>query len=491
MTKHRASQRSEKKRADSRRWKPQAKPSRMVGSLLLSIIACVVIIAFFITMPTSRTTPTSQNGTQFPQTNAASTSTQKSEQEVIPTKPELTEEHQDRALRKEQLDVALSLLSAFPNDTNAAFLVGMVYFEQGNVVDAEEYLEKSLKLEPNRADAYDHLARIALLKGQYDKALTLFHRAIEIDPKTSGIHFRIAKAQVFLGKLEDAVRELQKDIETFPQAVESHSLLGETYLQLKEYQKAKENFEAAIRIQPDYTKAYYGLATVCTRLGLKDESRQTQQKFKDLETVDQKAGRHWRQVFEPLMVTRRSVAHTHTDIGRVYQEHGNQDMAEQLWQNAAKLDPNNIECRFHLSALYLQNLKLSEALGLYEQITRIDPENGVSYLFIGNISTRLNRFDDAEKAYKKVIEVAPKRSDGYRALARLYLQLNRNLSEAKTLASKAIELEPTAMHYYILAAVCDKNEDRIGALAAIGQAIEMEPDNMQYRRTQQLIQEKN
>jgi Flp pilus assembly protein TadD len=103
----------------------------------------------------------------------------------------------------------------------------------------------------------------------------------------------------------------------------------------------------------------------------------------------------------------------------------------------------------------------------------------------------LNLFDDAEKAYKKVIEVAPKRSDGYRALARLYLQLNRNLSEAKTLASKAIELEPTAMHYFILAAACDKNGDRTGAIAAIGQAIEMEPGNMQYRRTQQLIQEKN
>jgi len=490
MTKRRASKMSEKKKQDSHRWKPQATPSRIVGALLLGIIACVVIIAVFITMPTLRTSPTSQNGRQFQQTNTAFTSAQKSEQEVLPAKSELTEEQQDRALRKEQLDVALSLLAAFPDDTNAAFLVGMAYFEQGNAVDAEEYLEKSLKLEPNRADAYDHLGRIALLKGQYDKALTLFHRALEIDPKTSGIHFRIAKAQVFLGKLEEAVPELQKDIVTFPQAGESHGLLGETYLQLKEYQKAKENFEVAIRVQPDYTKAYYGLATACTRLGLKDESKQAQQKFKQLEAEDQKAGRHWRQVFEPLMVTRRSVAHTHTDIGRVYNEHGYPDKAEQLWQEAARLDPNNIECRFHLSALYLQNLKLSEALGLYEQITRIDPENGVSYLFIGNISARMNRFDDAEKAYRKVIEAAPKRSDGYRALARLYLQLNRNLSEAKTLASKAVELEPTAMHYYILAAVCDKNEDLAGALAAIGQAIEMEPDNMQYRRTQQLIQEK-
>jgi tetratricopeptide (TPR) repeat protein len=348
----------------------------MVGVLLFGIITCVVIIAFFITKSTSRTTPTSQNGRQFPQTNAASTSAQKSVQEALPAKSELTEEQQDRALRKEQLDVALSLLAAFPDDTNAAFLVGMAYFEQGNVVDAEEYLEKSLKLQPHRADAYDHLGRIALLKGQNDKALMLFRRALEIDPATSGIHFRIAKAQVFLGSLEDAVSELQKDIEIFPQASESHSLLGETYLQLKDYLKAKENFEAAIRIKPDYTNAYYGLATACSRLGLKDESKDARLKFKQLETEDQKAGRHWRQVWDPLMVTHRSTAHTHTDIGRVYNEYGYPDKAEQLWQKAAALDPNNIECRFHLSALYLQKNKLIDALGLYEQITRIEPENG-------------------------------------------------------------------------------------------------------------------
>jgi tetratricopeptide (TPR) repeat protein len=157
------------------------------------------------------------------------------------------------------------------------------------------------------------------------------------------------------------------------------------------------------------------------------------------------------------MVTHRSTAHTHTDIGRVYNEYGYPDKAEPLWQKAAIYDPNNIECRFHLAALYLQKNKLIDALGLYEQVAQIEPENGVSYFFIGNINARLNRFDDAEMAYKKVIEAAPKRSEGYHALAQLYLQLNRNLPEAKKLAARAVELEP---------------------------------DNTQYRKTQQLIQEK-
>ncbi|MHC4324014.1 MAG: tetratricopeptide repeat protein [Planctomycetota bacterium] len=455
MTKYRTAKKSGKKRLVSRH-KPHAKPTRKVGLLLPGIIFSAAIIAVVITILLLGTNRTSQNNKQPPQTNAASVPSQKSDQNLV-SEPNLSVEQRDRNLRKEQLEVAQSLLAAFPDDTNTAFLLGMAHFEQGNVVDAEEYLEKSLKLQPLRADACDHLGRIALLKGQYDKALILFHKAIKNDPAMPGIHFRIAKAYVLLGKLKEAVLELQKDIEIFPKSDLSYSLLGETYLQLKEHQKAKDNFEAAIRIKPDYTKAYYGLATACARLGLKDESKNARQKFKQLEAEDQKAGRHWRQTLEPLMVTRRSVAHTHTDIGRVYNEHGYQVKAEQLWQKAAFLDPNNIDCRFHLSALYLQNRKQTEALKLYEQITQIDPKNGIGYFFIGNINAQLGRFDNAEKAYKKVIEVAPKRSEGYHALARVYLQLNRNLPEAEKLAARAIELDP---------------------------------NNMQYRKTLQLIQER-
>jgi tetratricopeptide (TPR) repeat protein len=456
MTKHKASKKPVKKKPPARH-KPHAKPARKANLFPIGIIVCVSIIAVVIALSLLRTNSSSQSSDQFPQTNAAPVTPEKTDQSFATSETNLSAEGQDRALREEQFGVALGLLMAFPDDTNAAFLVGMAYFEQGNVVEAEKYLEQSLRLKPNRADACDHLGRIALLKGQYDMALTMFNRAMEIDPGTPGIHFRIAKAQAFLGKLKEAVTELQKDIELFPDASQSYGLLGETYLQLQEYQKAKESFEAAIRIKPDYTKAYYGLATACARLRLKEESKEAQQKFKLYEAEDQKAGRHWRQVLEPLMVTRRSVAHTHTDIGRVYNERGYQDRAEQLWQKAAVLDPNNIDCRLYLSGLYLQQNKLTDALGLYEQITQIDPENGVSHFFIGNINARLGRFDDAEKAYKKVIEAAPERSEGYHALARLYLQLNRSLPEAEKLAARAVELDP---------------------------------DNMQYRSTQRLIQER-
>lgn len=412
------------------------------------------------------------------------------QRESLSAEPKLTPEELDRSLRKEQLEIARRLMATFPDNANAAFLMGMAYLEQNNVVEAVKHLERSLELQPDRADAYDHLGRVALAKGEYDRAVTLFRKALENDPKIHSTHFRIARALVFLGNHEEAILELQRDIEIFPEASGSYYLLGETYLKLRDYQKAKTSYEAAIEVRPDLMKAYYGLATVCARLKLKNEAKQYREKFKELEAEDRKVGRHWRQVFDPLKVTRESFAHTCTDIGRVYQAQGYRNGAEQILQRAATVDPNNLTCRFELAALYQQTQRFSDALTLCEQITDIEPENGANYFTIGNLNAQLNRFDAAEKAYKKVIEIAPKRAEGYRGLAELYLKFNRNRPQTKTLASKAVELEPTAVNYFVLAGACEKNGDRAGSLGAAERATKLEPNNTRYRKMYRLIQEK-
>jgi tetratricopeptide (TPR) repeat protein len=308
-----------------------------------------------------------------------------------------------------------------------------------------------------------------------------------LDPRTPSAHFRLARALAFLGKSQEAIAEARKDIELAPQAGESYALLGETHTQLQDYANAKIAYEKAVEVQPGLSKPYYGLSVVCARLGRQEESRAYQQKFRDIEAQDRQAGRHWRQVFDPLAITRRSVAHTHADVGRVYQSHGRVDLAEPFWQKAALLDPNNVDCRFYLGALYEQKQKAQEALKLYEQITCAEPGNGVAYFLMGNLRVRLNQPDDAEKAFRKVIEVSPERAEGYRALAQVYLRFQRNPAEGKALATRAVEIEPAAVNYFLLAMACEGNNDGAGARAAIKRAVELDPGNGDYQRAYQRL----
>ena len=128
---------------------------------------------------------------------------------------------------------------------------------------------------------------------------------------------------------------------------------------------------------------------------------------------------------------------------------------------------------------------------MYKKISEIQPEYPLSYLVIGILSAHLNRYDDSEEAFRKLITLAPQKSDGYRELARLYLKTGQNLPEAQSLAEKAVALEANATNYFVLGWACYTNGDNAKALPAVKRAIQLDPDNQQYRLLyKQILQRK-
>ncbi len=406
---------------------------------------------------------------------------------AAPAKPEgpagePSPEQQDRALRAEQLEAARRLVATLPKSDNALYLTALVYREQGDVQQAADYCHKALQLNPRRAEAYGVLGHIALLRGDYPQVVELSRQALAVDPKVPGVAFRLAQALIRLGKIPEAISALEKDLENSPPASQCYRALGECHLQLQQYANAMRYFEKAIEIQPELAEAHYGLATVSARLGQKDKAAEHRQRFKTLATEKQNVGRRQRSEFNPLEITRRSTAHTHTDVARVYRRSGYLWAAEKLWRRAAELDPRNTACRSQLVSIYRQNNKLLEALELCEQIRAAEPDNSLNHLTIGVLSGQLKRTAAATAAFEKVIELAPSRAEGYHALARHYLQTDQELARAQTLATKAVELDPIAPNYFVLGEACDRNGDPQAGLDALQKAVELDPRNATYQR---------
>jgi Flp pilus assembly protein TadD len=70
-------------------------------------------------------------------------------------------------------------------------------------------------------------------------------------------------------------------------------------------------------------------------------------------------------------------------------------------------------------------------------------------------------------------------------LAELHLRADKGLPEAKNLAATAVRLEPTARNYFVLAAICEKEGDLVGARAALERAAALDPDNPRYKALQE------
>jgi protein O-GlcNAc transferase len=409
--------------------------------------------------------------------------------ETNPNDGALSAEQMDLTLRQEQIEIAQRLVRDLPASANALFLLAMAYQEQGNSDDAARCLQQCLERQPQRADAYNQLGRIAQQEGEHEKAVTYFEKARQYNPKMAGISYRLGDAHRALGKSDEAIAAMTENAALFPTAPESSLALGELHLQRQEYETAQKHYEAALARDPNLSKAYYGLATASARLGQREQANAYRQRFKAVEERERARARQTRAVYDPLTLTRASVAHTHTDVARVLQVNEQMGLAEQLWQRAAQLDPNNVTCRFGLADYYLRSERFAEALPWYKQIIASQPDNGVAYFFMGHIYEEQNKKAEAQQAYEKVIEVSPDRPEGFLALARFLWENDGDLKRARQLLQRAVDLAPIAANYAFLGRVCHRTGDREAALAAARKALQLAPRNPEYRRLVQQVQE--
>ena len=362
----------------------------------------------------------------------------------------MTDEELDQALREEQLHEASRLVQAFPDDQNAAYLLGLIHQEQGMPDKALVHWERCRRLNPVRADLHDSFGQAYVLQGDLNQAVEMFRKALELQPDRFSARVRLANTLMRQGKLPEVIASLEDHLplelddadgaDQFVDIVETeraYLLLGQAYQQQKNYEGARKAFDKALEVRPESPEAHYGLARVCLALKEPDLAHTHQEQFRQLSQQNQTKGRDLRREYDPLSVTRRSVAHTHSDLGRVYRQQGNSKEAERLWQRAAGVEPLDVASRLHLAELYQESGRYAEAAGMYQQLIDLQPTAGAHYFHFGNISLLLKQFGVAEGAYHKTIELEPNRADGYRALAQFYLLTQRQLPKAKTLAQGA------------------------------------------------------
>jgi tetratricopeptide (TPR) repeat protein len=258
---------------------------------------------------------------------------------------------------------------------------------------------------------------------------------------------------------------------------------------LKRYEKAREFLETALKMAPDYTSAYHALATACARLGDEEKAREYLDRFKVLKGQDEQRHRDMLKLQNGLADVRESLAGVYTAAGKVYLAHGDLPTAEKHLQRAIEVSSDfSAEPRQVLAWLYQRQGRTDKALEELAELEKHAMENPAVCLTLGQLYAQLGEFERAERAYKRLIEISPHWGSGYAALANLYLQANRKIPEARTLARKAVELEPVATYYLQLALVCQRAGDRAGAIAAIEEAVTRDPGNPEYRRLRELME---
>jgi TolB-like protein/DNA-binding winged helix-turn-helix (wHTH) protein len=142
--------------------------------------------------------------------------------------------------------------------------------------EAKVAATQALVLDPQLAEAH---AALGLVKSHYDfdfpGAQREFLKAIELNPNYSNAHLFYAGAYLTpMGRHKDAIAEMQKALEVDPLSVPLNNMLGQTYLWAEDYDKALQQFQHTIGLDPRFPLVHFFLAGLFEELGRYEEAIQ-------------------------------------------------------------------------------------------------------------------------------------------------------------------------------------------------------------------------
>jgi tetratricopeptide (TPR) repeat protein len=109
-------------------------------------------------------------------------------------------------------------------------------------------------------------------------------------------------------------------------------------------------------------------------------------------------------------------------------------------------DPLTPEEHLKLGVAYEQKGEYDLAIREYESASKFIT---ASYFYLGNAYFQKSEYDKAEASYRKAIRNDPGLADAYNNLAWLLYSQNKDLDEARSLALKAISLNPEGKATYL------------------------------------------
>lgn len=134
---------------------------------------------------------------------------------------------------EEASSILRALLEDRPDMWQANYNYGCVNYQMGNLIVAEEYLRRAIRIDATDANQFLYLGLICLKEERLVEAAKRVEQAIARNPAGGGYHFTLGMIELRLGNVASAKAEMQKELKSHPENADRVSQAQTMFEQLK------------------------------------------------------------------------------------------------------------------------------------------------------------------------------------------------------------------------------------------------------------------
>lgn len=321
-----------------------------------------------------------------------------------------------------------------PTDADSYLRMSQIYRQKHDLVKAREASAKAKAIDPNNIqiqlnDLYILQAEgkgaeaIDVLKGIIQKTQLPSYDPAQLESRAELLE-QLAAMQRLADQTDPAVDTYRQMATLDPsKAPHASAMIIDTYMAGKEFQKAQDESDAAIKKFPNDREVRVGRASLLAEMGKTDAAVADVKKLLDgkddrgieLALADLYVkGRKWDDAAKALDAAEKMSESQDDKIdvwfkrGAMFERMKNVPAAETEFRKVLAVMPNNPATLNYLGYMLTdRNLRLPEALAMIQKAVDQDPNNGAYLDSLGWVYYRMGKLPEAEENMRRAVELTP------------------------------------------------------------------------------------